>query len=300
MPGNIAYCVSKGGMRMLARTAGVELGEHDIRVVNIGPGAVATICTGPASAGANRSANGARSPGAAWVSSSSNWSTTSSRRVRRGPGPASSKSLASSASPPSSSRRRMSAVDQPIQSWWAVAASPGSTSLPAGFPAGSPAPSPSRVRRPSPAADRPAPATTSRTLTGPPPTAPHLRRARPGIAIGSQADRPLGCGRRTPGAGRCRTGANRETAGGHPATPTRQRRRAAATPPPAVPGPHRSPSPRRPAAPPPAADDLPRVRPAPAAGGFPGSARSPARPCTRRTRGHTHLLHIPAVAGDIH
>ena len=42
MPGNIAYCVSKGGMRMLARTAGVELGEHDIRVVNIGPGAVST------------------------------------------------------------------------------------------------------------------------------------------------------------------------------------------------------------------------------------------------------------------
>ena len=42
MPGNIAYCVSKGGMRMLARTAGVELGEHDIRVVNVGPGAVAT------------------------------------------------------------------------------------------------------------------------------------------------------------------------------------------------------------------------------------------------------------------
>ena len=42
MPGNTAYCVSKGGMRMLARTAGVELGEHDIRVVNVGPGAVAT------------------------------------------------------------------------------------------------------------------------------------------------------------------------------------------------------------------------------------------------------------------
>jgi glucose 1-dehydrogenase len=42
MPGNIAYCVSKGGIRMLTRTAGVELGEHDIRVVNIAPGAVAT------------------------------------------------------------------------------------------------------------------------------------------------------------------------------------------------------------------------------------------------------------------
>jgi len=42
MPGNTAYCVSKGGMRMLARTAGVELGAHGIRVVNVGPGAVAT------------------------------------------------------------------------------------------------------------------------------------------------------------------------------------------------------------------------------------------------------------------
>jgi glucose 1-dehydrogenase len=42
MPGNIAYCVSKGGMRMLARTAGVELGPHGIRIINIAPGAVAT------------------------------------------------------------------------------------------------------------------------------------------------------------------------------------------------------------------------------------------------------------------
>jgi glucose 1-dehydrogenase len=42
MPGNVAYCVSKGGTRMLTRTAGVELGPHDIRVVNIAPGAVAT------------------------------------------------------------------------------------------------------------------------------------------------------------------------------------------------------------------------------------------------------------------
>jgi glucose 1-dehydrogenase len=42
MPGNVAYCVSKGGTRMLTRTAGVELGSHGIRVVNIAPGAVAT------------------------------------------------------------------------------------------------------------------------------------------------------------------------------------------------------------------------------------------------------------------
>ncbi|MEA9984212.1 glucose 1-dehydrogenase [Subtercola sp. RTI3] len=42
MPGNIAYCVSKGGTRMLTRTAGVELGTHGIRVVNLAPGAVDT------------------------------------------------------------------------------------------------------------------------------------------------------------------------------------------------------------------------------------------------------------------
>jgi glucose 1-dehydrogenase len=42
MPGNTAYCVSKGGMRMLTRTAGAELGPQGVRVVNVGPGAVAT------------------------------------------------------------------------------------------------------------------------------------------------------------------------------------------------------------------------------------------------------------------
>ena len=42
MPGNAAYCCSKGGMRMLTRTAGVELAPHNILVVGVGPGAVAT------------------------------------------------------------------------------------------------------------------------------------------------------------------------------------------------------------------------------------------------------------------
>lgn len=42
MPGNIAYCVSKGGIRMLTRTAGVELAPHNILVVGVGPGAVET------------------------------------------------------------------------------------------------------------------------------------------------------------------------------------------------------------------------------------------------------------------
>jgi glucose 1-dehydrogenase len=42
MPGNTAYCLSKGGMRMLTRTSGIELAKHNILVVGVGPGAVAT------------------------------------------------------------------------------------------------------------------------------------------------------------------------------------------------------------------------------------------------------------------
>jgi glucose 1-dehydrogenase len=42
MPDNTAYCVSKGGMRMLTRTAGVELAKHNVLIVGVGPGAVAT------------------------------------------------------------------------------------------------------------------------------------------------------------------------------------------------------------------------------------------------------------------
>src|SRR3954471_14215019 len=42
MPDNTAYCLSKGGMRMLTRTAGVELAPHNITVIGVGPGAVDT------------------------------------------------------------------------------------------------------------------------------------------------------------------------------------------------------------------------------------------------------------------
>lgn len=42
MPGNTPYCLAKGGMRMLTRTAGIELASHKILVVGVGPGAVAT------------------------------------------------------------------------------------------------------------------------------------------------------------------------------------------------------------------------------------------------------------------
>jgi glucose 1-dehydrogenase len=42
MPTNAAYCVSKGGLRMLTRTIAVELAKDKITVNNIGPGAVYT------------------------------------------------------------------------------------------------------------------------------------------------------------------------------------------------------------------------------------------------------------------
>jgi len=42
MPGNAPYCLSKGGMRMLTRTAGVELAPQGIVVAGVAPGAVAT------------------------------------------------------------------------------------------------------------------------------------------------------------------------------------------------------------------------------------------------------------------
>jgi glucose 1-dehydrogenase len=47
MPGNTPYCLSKGGMRMLTRTAGVELAPHEILVVGVGPGAVITPINAP-------------------------------------------------------------------------------------------------------------------------------------------------------------------------------------------------------------------------------------------------------------
>jgi len=42
MPGNTPYCLSKGGMRMLTRTAGIELAPHGVLVTGVGPGAVDT------------------------------------------------------------------------------------------------------------------------------------------------------------------------------------------------------------------------------------------------------------------
>ncbi len=47
MPGNIPYCCAKGGVRMLTRTAGVELGPRGITVVGVGPGAVDTPINKP-------------------------------------------------------------------------------------------------------------------------------------------------------------------------------------------------------------------------------------------------------------
>lgn len=42
MVGNAVYCAAKGGLRMLTRTLASELAPHGIRIVNVGPGAVAT------------------------------------------------------------------------------------------------------------------------------------------------------------------------------------------------------------------------------------------------------------------
>jgi len=42
MPGNAACCLSQGGMRILTRAAGVELAPHNILIVGVAPGAVAT------------------------------------------------------------------------------------------------------------------------------------------------------------------------------------------------------------------------------------------------------------------
>lgn len=42
MPNNTAYCLSKGGMRMLTRTAALELARYNILITAVGPGAVAT------------------------------------------------------------------------------------------------------------------------------------------------------------------------------------------------------------------------------------------------------------------
>jgi len=42
MPDNTPYCCAKGGVRMLTRTAALELAPHGIKIVHVGPGAVAT------------------------------------------------------------------------------------------------------------------------------------------------------------------------------------------------------------------------------------------------------------------
>ena len=42
MPGNTPYCCAKGGIRMLTRTAAVELASQGVLVVNVAPGAVET------------------------------------------------------------------------------------------------------------------------------------------------------------------------------------------------------------------------------------------------------------------
>jgi glucose 1-dehydrogenase len=47
MPTNAAYCVSKGGIRMLTRTIAVELAQHGITVNDVCPGAIDTPIDAP-------------------------------------------------------------------------------------------------------------------------------------------------------------------------------------------------------------------------------------------------------------
>jgi glucose 1-dehydrogenase len=42
MVGNAVYCMAKGGLRMMTRTLATELAKNQIRIVNVGPGAIAT------------------------------------------------------------------------------------------------------------------------------------------------------------------------------------------------------------------------------------------------------------------
>ena len=42
MVGNAVYCAAKGGLRMLTRTLAAEVARHNVRIVNIGPGAINT------------------------------------------------------------------------------------------------------------------------------------------------------------------------------------------------------------------------------------------------------------------
>lgn len=42
MVGNAVYCAAKGGLRMLTRTLANEVARHNVRMVNIGPGAIVT------------------------------------------------------------------------------------------------------------------------------------------------------------------------------------------------------------------------------------------------------------------
>jgi glucose 1-dehydrogenase len=42
MVGNAVYCAAKGGLRMLTRTLAPAVAQYGIRIVNVGPGAIAT------------------------------------------------------------------------------------------------------------------------------------------------------------------------------------------------------------------------------------------------------------------
>ena len=206
---------------------------------------VATTCTGPGQrrAPAGR-ANRARSADGVWVSSSSNWSTTISSRVRRGPGAASSRSSASVGQPaavePSAHLRRPTSPAR--RSRGGGGQLPGQRRHRLG-------PRQDRRHRPPPRLvghHRQQPGPHQRRLTAP--RRAHHQQHRGVGALGRRAQQrrqmPVHLGATAEehpmlvGVERAQP---RKRRTGHPATPTHRRRPPAATPPPAaLAQPHRS------------------------------------------------------------
>ena len=133
MPGNTAYCLSKGGMRMLTRTAGVELAPHNILVVGVGPGRGGNADQslddeGPGQAREARRGDPAGAHGAArrrspaWSRSSPATARATSPRRRSSPTAASCRAarVSSRCSPSSSGCSRREARTAPLEALGAV------------------------------------------------------------------------------------------------------------------------------------------------------------------------------------
>ena len=186
---------------------------------------VASICTEPPSAGASMSTNSARAAAPVWVSSSSNWSTTTSSLHWLSALAAIRRSVATALSPSwSSSVRSGSHVerDPAVPGWRRPSRAPGSR--PGRCPARSAASSTSSVHRQCAAELRRGQETTFRIRTG--------RRwpgspvwSAPATAAVRRSAWSRATGRRRHGARRGRTSADRDTATGRRTSLVRRRHR---------------------------------------------------------------------------